>query len=176
MSRPGSAPGTRVRPLGRAAGADQAGEAPPALAPRIDLAPGLPDLRAFPLGRWVAALRSVAGTLPFAELGYPDPAGHPRLRQVLAGYLARVRGAQVDPAQVTVCRGVTDATSRVCQALRAAGITAVAVEDGEGGGLVGPVAEVHRAKAELADLEADAAVAELSLAHGGAPFSGWAPG
>ena len=121
--------GTRVRPLGRAAAADPAAEAPPALAPRIDLAPGLPDLRAFPLGRWVAALRSVAGTLPYAELGYPDPAGHPRLRQVLAGYLVRVRGAQVGPAQVTVCRGVTDGTSRVCQALRAAGITAVAVED-----------------------------------------------
>ncbi|HEX7148899.1 MAG TPA: PLP-dependent aminotransferase family protein, partial [Actinomycetota bacterium] len=104
-------------------------EGPPAWTPRIDLAPGLPDLRAFPLARWVSALRSVTGTLPYAELGYPDPAGHPRLRQVLAGYLIRVRGAQADPAQVTICRGVTDATHRVCQALRAAGIGAVAVED-----------------------------------------------
>jgi GntR family transcriptional regulator / MocR family aminotransferase len=59
--------------------------------PRIDLAPGLPDLRAFPLGRWVSALRSVASTLPYAELGYPDATGHPRLRQVLAEYLTRVR-------------------------------------------------------------------------------------
>ena len=121
--------GTRVRPLGRAAAGHLAAEAPPAWAPRIDLAPGLPDLRAFPLGRWVAALRSAATTLSYGELGYPDPAGHPRLRQVLAGYLARVRGAQVDPAQVTVCRGVTDGTGRLCQALRAAGITALAVED-----------------------------------------------
>jgi GntR family transcriptional regulator / MocR family aminotransferase len=121
--------GTRVRPLGPAA----TGHLPPAPAPtrvaRIDLAPGLPDLRAFPLGRWVAALRSVAATLPHAELGYPDPAGHPRLRQVLAEYLARVRGAQVDPADLTVCRGVTDATGRLCRALRAAGVGAVAVED-----------------------------------------------
>jgi GntR family transcriptional regulator / MocR family aminotransferase len=122
--------GTRVRPLGQN---EEAGRSPPAVAParapRIDLAPGLPDLRAFPLGRWVSALRSVTSTLPYAELGYPDPAGHPRLRQVLAGYLARVRGAQADPAQVTMCRGVTDATHRICQALRAAGIGAVAVED-----------------------------------------------
>jgi GntR family transcriptional regulator / MocR family aminotransferase len=121
--------GTRVRPLGPAA----TGHLPPAPAStrvaRIDLAPGLPDLRAFPLGRWVAALRSVAAALPHAELGYPDPAGHPRLRQVLAEYLARVRGAQIDPADLTVCRGVTDATGRLCRALRAAGVGAVAVED-----------------------------------------------
>jgi GntR family transcriptional regulator / MocR family aminotransferase len=120
--------GTRVRPLGRAA-AGRPAEASPAWVPRIDLAPGLPDLRAFPLGRWVSALRSVASTLPYAELGYPDATGHPRLRQVLADYLTRVRGALVDPADVTVCRGVADGTGRVCQALRAAGIGAVAVED-----------------------------------------------
>jgi GntR family transcriptional regulator/MocR family aminotransferase len=127
-ARVGSA--TRVRRLGRAAaGHLPRPEAATALLPRIDLAPGLPDLRAFPLGRWLAALRSVAGTLPYAELGYPDPAGHPRLRQVLAEYLARVRGAQVDPTEVTVCRGVTDGTGRICRALRAAGVGAVAVED-----------------------------------------------
>ena len=159
--------GTRVRPLGRAAAADPAAEAPPALAPRIDLAPGLPDLRAFPLGRWVAALRSVAGTLPYAELGYPDPAGHPRLRQVLAGYLARVRGAAVDPARVTVCRGVTDGTSRVCQALRAAGVTAVAVEDpgwhrlreaAAGAGLRVVPTRVDGHGLRVGDLDADPAV------------------
>jgi GntR family transcriptional regulator / MocR family aminotransferase len=121
--------GTRVRPLGAAATGRPAPDAPPARAPRIDLAPGLPDLRSFPLGRWVGALRSVASTLPYAELGYPDPSGHPRLRRVLAEYLARVRGALVDPELVTVCRGVADGTGRVCQALRAAGVGAVAVED-----------------------------------------------
>jgi GntR family transcriptional regulator / MocR family aminotransferase len=121
--------GTRVRPLGQ----DDAGrlvpEVAPARAPRIDLAPGLPDLRAFPLARWVSALRSVATSLPHAELGYPDPAGHPRLRHLLAQYLARVRGAHPDPAQVTVCRGVADGVGRLGRALRAAGVTALAVED-----------------------------------------------
>jgi GntR family transcriptional regulator / MocR family aminotransferase len=121
--------GTRVRPLGPAAAGRPPPDATPVWVPRIDLAPGLPDLRAFPLGRWVSALRSVAATLPYAELGYPDAAGHPRLRQVLAEYLTRVRGALVDPADVTVCRGVADGTARVCRALRAAGIGAVAVED-----------------------------------------------
>jgi GntR family transcriptional regulator/MocR family aminotransferase len=121
--------GTRVRPLGEDEAGRPRAEAAPARAPRIDLAPGLPDLRAFPLARWVGALRSVAATLPYAELGYPDPAGHPRLRQLLAQYLARVRGAHPDPAQVTICRGVADGTGRLGRALRAAGVTAVAVED-----------------------------------------------
>ena len=121
--------GTRVRSLTRDAAGRPHPEGAPARAPRIDLAPGLPDLRAFPLARWVAALRSVAGTLPYTELGYPDPAGHPRLRHVLAQYLARVRGAHPDPAQVTICRGVADGTGRLARALRAAGVTAVAVED-----------------------------------------------
>ena len=42
------------------------------------MAPGLPDLRAFPVSRWTAAVRSAAGALSNADLGYPDPAGHPR--------------------------------------------------------------------------------------------------
>jgi GntR family transcriptional regulator/MocR family aminotransferase len=126
-ARVGSA--TRVRTLGRAAEGRPAPEAQQAVAPRIDLAPGLPDLRAFPLGRWVSALRSVAGSLPYSELGYPDVTGHPRLRRILAEYLTRVRGALVDPADVTVCRGVADGTGRLCQAMQAAGIGAVAVED-----------------------------------------------
>jgi GntR family transcriptional regulator/MocR family aminotransferase len=121
--------GTRVRPLGRGDAGRPPPRVAPARAPRIDLAPGLADLRSFPLARWAAALRSVATTLPHTELGYPDPAGHPRLRHVLARYLARVRGAHPDPAQVTICRGVTDGTGRLCRALRAAGVTAVAVED-----------------------------------------------
>jgi GntR family transcriptional regulator / MocR family aminotransferase len=121
--------GTRVRPEGRAAAGQPAPEGPPASTPRIDLAPGLPDLRSFPLGRWVAALRAVASALPYAQLGYPDVAGHPRLRQALAEYLTRVRGAQAGAAQVTVCRGVTDGARQIGQALRAAGIEAVAVED-----------------------------------------------
>jgi GntR family transcriptional regulator/MocR family aminotransferase len=121
--------GTRVRPLGQAAAGRPPTQATPAWVPRIDLAPGLPDLRAFPLGRWVSALRSVASTLPCTELGYPDATGHPRLREVLAEYLTRERGALVDPADVTVCRGVAEGTGRVCQAMRAVGIDAVAVED-----------------------------------------------
>jgi GntR family transcriptional regulator/MocR family aminotransferase len=121
--------GTRVRRLAAAPAPSGPGTAGPAPAALLDLAPGLPDLRAFPLRGWLAALRTAAAGLPSAELGYPDPAGHPRLREVLAGYLNRVRGARADPACVTVTTGATDAIGRLCAALRGRGGRAVAVED-----------------------------------------------
>lgn len=67
--------------------------------------------------------------MSFADLGYVDPQGHPRLRSVLAGYLRRSRDAVADPADVTVCASVTVGVSRVCRALASSGITHVGVED-----------------------------------------------
>jgi GntR family transcriptional regulator/MocR family aminotransferase len=96
---------------------------------RYDLAPGLPDLAAFPRARWVDAFRSVAGTIPTAEFGYPDPAGYPALREALAEYLPRVRGAVLSAADVTVSTGVTDGATRLCRHLLANGIDTIAVED-----------------------------------------------
>jgi GntR family transcriptional regulator/MocR family aminotransferase len=105
----------------------------PAIEPRtgavIDLAPGLPDLRAFPVSRWVAAVRTTAAALPAADLGYLDPAGHQALRGVLSSYLARVRGARADPGNLTVTSSVRAGVARLCQVLREAGCRAVAVED-----------------------------------------------
>jgi GntR family transcriptional regulator / MocR family aminotransferase len=120
--------GTRVR----MAGVPAAAAAPARITAAdlaIDLAPGLPDLRAFPVTRWVAAVRAAAATMPVADLGYPGPAGHPVLRDVLSGYLTRVRGARADPADLTVCGSVREGIARLCAALREAGGRAVAVED-----------------------------------------------
>ena len=97
--------------------------------PRYDLAPGLPDLRAFPRRRWAEALREVLTTVPHTEFGVPPGGGHPRLRAVMAEYLRRCRGASTTPRDVTICSGVTDGVTRICRALAAAGITSVAVED-----------------------------------------------
>ncbi|PVE08196.1 PLP-dependent aminotransferase family protein [Streptomyces scopuliridis] len=97
--------------------------------PEFDLVPGMPDLRAFPRKRWADAVREATGTLPSAELGYPDPAGHHRLRQRLAAYLARGRGASLDAGHLIVCGGTLDGVLRMCRALRAGGHTRVAVED-----------------------------------------------
>jgi len=99
--------------------------APPAV--RYDLAPGLPDLRAFPRRRWADAVRSVTGSAVHYDLGLPDRDGHAVLRATLGAYLRRSRGADV--RDVVVCAGVTDGLVRTCRALRAEGITDVAVED-----------------------------------------------
>ncbi|MGW0842009.1 MocR-like pyridoxine biosynthesis transcription factor PdxR [Streptomyces sp. NPDC002787] len=96
---------------------------------RFDLAPGLPDLRAFPRRRWADAVRAQATTMAFTEFGYPPPGGHPRLRRLLAEHLGRSRGVSAAPHDVTVCTSVTDGVRRICHALRAHGITAVGCEE-----------------------------------------------
>src|SRR5215471_14153448 len=62
---------------------------------RVDFRTGLPDLGLFP--------RAALAVMPDAELGYAGPAGLPRLRAALAGYLGRVRGVACTPGQVVVC-------------------------------------------------------------------------
>lgn len=97
--------------------------------PRFDLAPGLPDLRAFPRRRWADAVRAQLTTMTFHELGYPSPAGHIRLRRLLADYLRRSRDASVSTEDVTVCTSVTDGVRRLCQVLLANDITAIGCEE-----------------------------------------------
>ncbi|MGH3488269.1 MAG: PLP-dependent aminotransferase family protein [Actinopolymorphaceae bacterium] len=96
---------------------------------RFDLAPGLPDLRQFPRRRWVEAVRAQLATMPYDDLGYPAPGGVPQLRQVMADYLRRVRGAVTDAADVTCCSSVSDGVARLAACLRMAGVDRIAVED-----------------------------------------------
>ena len=88
-----------------------------------------PTSRAFPRAAWGAAMRSVLRDTPDADLGYPDPAGHPRLRAALAGYLGRVRGVRAAPERIVVCGGVAEALRLTATVLHARGVRAVAVED-----------------------------------------------
>jgi GntR family transcriptional regulator / MocR family aminotransferase len=102
----------------------------PARAPlpiRYDLAPGLPDLRAFPRRRWAEAVRAVTGSAVHYDLGLPDRTGHPVLRATVTEYLRRSRGA--DPASIFICAGITDGLARTCRTLAAEGITDIAMED-----------------------------------------------
>src|SRR5262245_53738834 len=96
---------------------------------RYDLRPGTPDLALFPRRAWAAAQRRALQDAVDADFGYPDPAGHPRLRAALAQYLGRVRGVDADPSRIVVCGGVAEVLALVGRVLAARGTVRLGVED-----------------------------------------------
>ena len=91
--------------------------------------PGLPDLIDFPREAWLRSLRAALRDSPLDSLSYGDPRGAPELREALAGYLGRVRGADADPEHMLVCTGFMQGFSLLCRALRSRGVEQVALED-----------------------------------------------
>ena len=79
----------------------------PPLTPRFayDFTPGLPDLAGFPRDRWLRSLRSAWRETALDAVGYGDPRGASELRETLADYLGRVRGAAADAEHLIVCTG-----------------------------------------------------------------------
>ena len=126
ITRTGSA--TRV-----AAGAHQAPKpAPrPKRTPRlaVNFRTGVPDLASFPRRDWVWALREVSRTAPADALDYGDPRGSEHLREVLASYLRRVRGAVADPESIVICTGFAQGLNLLLRALARTGVRRIAFED-----------------------------------------------
>ena len=110
---------------------------------RLD--PCLPDLAGFPRDRWLRSLRAAWRQAPIDAVDYPDPRGVPELREALAEYLGRVRGAAADPEQLMVCAGFSQGLSMIARWLRARGVVEVALED--------PGWHQHRLIVEQAGLE-----------------------
>jgi GntR family transcriptional regulator / MocR family aminotransferase len=107
-------------------------EARPAVgvrSPAIDFAPGLPDLRSFPMRDWVWACREVARTASARDIDYGPAAGSLRLREIAASYLRRVRGVVADSGGMVVTTGFTQGAALTLAVLKARGARAVAVED-----------------------------------------------
>ena len=100
---------------------------PPRLA--VDFRPGLPDLSSFPRRDWLWALREAAREAPTDMFGYGDPRGSAALREVLAAYLRRVRGAVADPERLVICSGFAQGLNLILRALARHGVRRVAVED-----------------------------------------------
>ena len=94
-----------------------------------DFSPGLPDLAGFPRDRWLRSVRSAWRDTALSAVGYSDPRGVPELREALAGYLGRARGASADPEHLVVCTGFRQGLSLTCRWLRAGGIETLALED-----------------------------------------------
>ena len=126
-ARPGS--GTRVRWVQDDRAPDVRRPSSAKSPARMHLAPGLPDLRAFPRARWAEALRAVTARATVTDLGHVDPAGHEELRTVLIEYLQRSRAASASSAQLMVTTSTTSGVRRLCRALAATGHRTVAVEE-----------------------------------------------
>jgi GntR family transcriptional regulator/MocR family aminotransferase len=99
----------------------------PSFTHRLD--PGLPDLAGFPRDRWLRSLRAAWQQAPIDAVDYPDPRGVPVLRETLASYLGRVRGAAADPEQLLVCTGFSQGLSLIARWLASRGVSSVALED-----------------------------------------------
>jgi len=112
---------------------------------RYDFDPGLPDLSGFPRDRWLRSLRAAWRQTPLDAVGYPDPRGAPELRESLADYLGRVRGAAADPERTLICTGFAQGFSMICRWLKDHGVDRVALED--------PGWHPHRLAVEQAGLE-----------------------
>ena len=97
----------------------------------------MPDLRSAPRSDWAWAVREVCRDAPNSAFDYGDPSGESRLREVLAGYLRRVRAVDADAEDVLVCTGTAQAIAVLLQAL---GPRLVAYEDPGSIATVGPAA------------------------------------
>jgi GntR family transcriptional regulator/MocR family aminotransferase len=101
----------------------------PAARLTADFRPGWPDVASFPRPDWAWAIREACRTVSAEELGYGDPRGSTRLREVLSGYLRRVRGAVAEPDRMIVCTGFSQGLNLTLRALAREGIRRVALED-----------------------------------------------
>ncbi|HYK27920.1 MAG TPA: PLP-dependent aminotransferase family protein [Streptosporangiaceae bacterium] len=103
----------------------------PAPASRLiaDFRSGVPDLASFPRSDWVWATREACASAANADLDYGDPRGSPILREVLAGYMRRVRAADADASRLIICTGFAQGLLLVLQTLARSGLQRVAFED-----------------------------------------------
>jgi GntR family transcriptional regulator / MocR family aminotransferase len=126
-ARAGSA--TRVTAIGT-----RSAPAPASLPPErprlaVDFLSGVPDLASFPRNDWAWAQREACRAMPTAALGYGDPRGSVIFREVLAGYLRRVRAAAAEPDRILVCTGFAQGLNLTLRVLAARGVRRVAFED-----------------------------------------------
>lgn len=88
--------------------------------------PGTPDLRLFPHRAWAKTVARLARVAPEEMLGMSPRFGHSELRAAIAQHVAEWRGLHVDPAQVIVTAGASDALEMtlhsLCQVADAVGL------------------------------------------------------
>ncbi|MGL4177965.1 MAG: PLP-dependent aminotransferase family protein [Dermatophilaceae bacterium] len=97
--------------------------------PVLDLRPGVPDLSSFPRSAWLRSYSTAMRSLSTADLGYPPLEGLPRLRDIVARYVYRVRGIDITAQDVVVTGGTTSAMALLAPALSRVGVRSLATEN-----------------------------------------------
>jgi GntR family transcriptional regulator/MocR family aminotransferase len=128
VAQGGSATRVATLPRSRPATASPAPVAAPAPRPIVAFSSGVPDLGSAPRDDWAWAVREACRLVPNQAWDYGDPAGDSHLRDVVAGYLRRVRAADTTAANTVICAGFQQGLTLVLEALSAAGVTRVAHE------------------------------------------------
>lgn len=115
--------GTEVAPVRNPTGSGPLPSARPASNP------GLPAGALFPRAAWLRSATRALADLPDADLGYGDPAGHPRLRHELSAYLGRVRALIAPAERIVIVNGFGQAGRLVAEVLMSRGVREIGVED-----------------------------------------------
>jgi len=86
-----------------------------------DFKTGQPDLRYFPRHLWQQLLAKTLKEMPLNQLGYAGPEGLLSLRQEIAAWLFRSRGLIVNPENIFITAGATQALHLLADLLLAEG-------------------------------------------------------
>lgn len=151
VTRGGSA--TRVAAAATRAELSPPEPASPPVQLLADFRSGVPDLGSFTRESWAWAVREACRAAPNSSLDYGDPAGSPRLREVLAAYLRRVRAFDTTVRDLVVCAGMAQGLGLVLSVLAGHGLRRVACEDP--GGIADITAQADRARVHAVPVPVD---------------------
>jgi GntR family transcriptional regulator / MocR family aminotransferase len=98
-------------------------------AAEIDFGYGRANVAAFPRQAWLRSVRRVLSEAPDESFSYPDGQGARTLREALADYINRVRGAAARPENLVVTNGYAQGIALLLELLAARGARRLAVED-----------------------------------------------
>jgi GntR family transcriptional regulator/MocR family aminotransferase len=128
--RPRAPSGVTDSPLRARTLWDRIGEGPDLSAsdPPFDLRPGIPDAARFPFAPWRARMSRQLRPRAVGRGAHIGPAGHPALREALAGHVGVSRAVRARPDDVFVTNGSQQALDLIARVLLEPG-DAVALED-----------------------------------------------
>lgn len=83
----------------------------------VDFKTGQPDLRYLPKSSWLQYLRKAAQDLPQEQWGYSGEAGLPALRREIADWVYRSKGMIINPEDIFITSGATQALHLLAELL-----------------------------------------------------------